>query len=90
MRTTIALRNVVCETQHFFVVSVRPLKRYFNTDAIILLTVKMKDLIDAVFACIDIADKLEQTTFMLKLVTLINALIGQNDAHTRVKERKLT
>ena len=57
MRTTVPLRNIIGKAQYLFVISISPLQRYFDADTFILLTSEMKDLIDAIFTRIDIADK---------------------------------
>ena len=89
MRAAVALRNVVGEAQHRFLVRIVPLHGDFHADAIALAQrvedVRMQDGLGAV----DELDECANAAGELEDLFLAVALVDQLDAHAIVQEREL-
>ena len=75
MRSTIFLRNIIGKAAYIFLIAIIPLQCHFNTNAVISIHGKVKDVIQMSFAFVNVFYKLRQTTFIVVNVFQINPFI---------------
>ena len=90
MGTAIFLRNIVGKAAYIFLIRIIPLQRNFNSNAIFCLHGKMENIIQMVFAFVNIFHELRQTTFIVIDMFQVNTLIFQDNTYTGIQERQLT
>ena len=88
MRTAVALRNVVGETQHGFVEAVVPLHRDIDDDAVALAVKRDRLIEQGRLRPVEIKGEGLEAAFVMECLgrRVGFAGIGQDDPHTRVEE----
>ena len=92
MCAAIALRNVVGEAEHAFIVAVIPPQCTFHCDAIPLAHDQDGIFQQRRFGAVEIMHEGLDATFVIKFnhMGLNTAPVGQGDAHTRIQEGQFT
>ena len=89
MRAAVALRNIVCVTEHVFRIAVVPLQRCLDA-YVVFHRCKMKyRRMNDCFVSVEVIDKGLDTTFVFKHFFLLGSFINKTDTNTRVQKRQL-
>ena len=86
MCSAVFLWNIVGKATHVFLIRIVPLQSHFHPNAIFSLRSEVENVIQMVFALIDIFYKLRQTTFVVIHVFEVDTLITQNNTHPCIQE----
>src|SRR5215208_4610391 len=92
MRATVALRNVVSEAEHGFMVTVVPPERTIDGDAVALVPDHNRRRDQGRFVAVEISHESLDTTFVAQLLAFLDRMtpIGQHDSDAGIEEGELS